>query len=170
MVIPVWISVLAQTVKNLPAMRRPSSISTSGRSPGEGNGYPLHYSCLENSMDRGAWQATAMGSQIIGYGWATLKFTFHSCLSKKKKKKSNHIKSVFKTLIICSFYIPPIITQFCSVTGGRKFIAVVSGRLKGPRLWKMNFIRILSTDPKHDCSDPNAMVLAKDTIRGNILH
>ena len=28
------------------------------RSPGEGNGYPLQYSCLENSMDRGAWQAT----------------------------------------------------------------------------------------------------------------
>ena len=27
-------------------------------SPGEGNGYPLQYSCLENPMDRGAWQAT----------------------------------------------------------------------------------------------------------------
>ena len=32
-----------------------------GRSPGEGNGYPLQYSCLENSMDRGAWQATDHG-------------------------------------------------------------------------------------------------------------
>ena len=30
------------------------SIPESGRSPGEGNGYPLHYSCLEDSMDRGA--------------------------------------------------------------------------------------------------------------------
>ena len=29
-----------------------------GRSPGEGNGYPLQYSCLEKSMDREAWQAT----------------------------------------------------------------------------------------------------------------
>ena len=29
-------------------------------SPGEGNGYPLQYSCLENSMDRGAWQATVL--------------------------------------------------------------------------------------------------------------
>ena len=28
-----------------------------GRCPGEGKGYPLQYSCLENSMDRGAWQA-----------------------------------------------------------------------------------------------------------------
>ena len=31
------------------------------RSPGEGNGYPLQYSCLENSMDRGAWWATVHG-------------------------------------------------------------------------------------------------------------
>ena len=34
-----------------------SSVPGSGRSPGEGNGYPLHYSYLENSMDRGAWWA-----------------------------------------------------------------------------------------------------------------
>ena len=33
----------------------PGSIPGSGRSPGERNGYPLQYSCLENSMDRGAW-------------------------------------------------------------------------------------------------------------------
>ena len=32
--------------------------SSPGRSPGEGNGNPLQYSCLENLMDRGAWQAT----------------------------------------------------------------------------------------------------------------
>ena len=32
-----------------------------GRSPGEGNGYPLQYSCLENSMDRGAWWASPWG-------------------------------------------------------------------------------------------------------------
>ena len=36
-----------------------SSIPGLGRSPGEGNGNPLQYSCLENPMDRGAWQATA---------------------------------------------------------------------------------------------------------------
>ena len=40
----------------------PGLISRSGRSPGEeGNGYPLHYSCLENSMDREAWWATVHG-------------------------------------------------------------------------------------------------------------
>ena len=37
------------------------SIPGSGRSPGEGNGYSLQYSGLENSMDRGAWQATEHG-------------------------------------------------------------------------------------------------------------
>ena len=36
------------------------SISVSGRSPGERNGYPLQYSCLENSMDRGAWRAIVL--------------------------------------------------------------------------------------------------------------
>ena len=37
------------------------SIPGSGRSPGEGNGNPLQYSCLENPMDRGAWWATVHG-------------------------------------------------------------------------------------------------------------
>ena len=37
------------------------SIPKLGRSPGEGNGNPLQYSCLENSMDRGAWRATVHG-------------------------------------------------------------------------------------------------------------
>ena len=39
----------------------PDSISGSGRSPGEENGYPLQYSCLQNPMDRGVWQATVHG-------------------------------------------------------------------------------------------------------------
>ena len=37
------------------------SIPVSGRSPGEGNGNPLQYSCLKNPMDRGAWQAMVRG-------------------------------------------------------------------------------------------------------------
>ena len=39
----------------------PASIPGSGRFPGEGNGNPLHYSCLENPMDGEAWQATVHG-------------------------------------------------------------------------------------------------------------
>ena len=56
----------------------PSSIPGSGRSPGEGNDYPLQYSCLENPMDRGDWQA--MG--YIGRG-------------EKKRKKVEEKEQVF---------------------------------------------------------------------------
>ena len=42
----------------------PASIPGSGRSPGEGNGYPLQYSCPENSMDRGAWRVTVHGVTV----------------------------------------------------------------------------------------------------------
>ena len=46
----------------------PGSIPGSGRSPGGGHGNPLQYSCLENPMDRGAWQATkSMGWQRAGH-------------------------------------------------------------------------------------------------------
>ena len=50
-------------VKNLPAMQETqSSIPGLGRYPGKGNGSPVQYSCLENSMDRGAWWATVHGA------------------------------------------------------------------------------------------------------------
>ena len=45
-------------------------IPASGRSPGEGKGYPLQYSCLENSMD-------CMGWQRVRHNWATFTFTFN---------------------------------------------------------------------------------------------
>ena len=49
-------------IKNLPANAgNMSSTPGLGRCPGEGNSYPLQYSGLENSMDRGAWQATVHG-------------------------------------------------------------------------------------------------------------
>ena len=49
-----WASLVAQTVKSLPAVQETGLILGSGRSPGEGNGYSLQYYYLENSMDRGA--------------------------------------------------------------------------------------------------------------------
>ena len=56
-------STVAQMVKNLPAINAGDlgSIPGSGRSPGEGNGYILQCFCLENSIDRGVWQATVHG-------------------------------------------------------------------------------------------------------------
>ena len=50
-----WNSLVAQTVKNLPAMQETGLTPRSERSCGERNGYPRWYSCLDNSMDRGAW-------------------------------------------------------------------------------------------------------------------
>ena len=47
------------------------SISGLGRSPGEGNGNPLQYPCLENPMDREAWWATVHRVARIGHGLAT---------------------------------------------------------------------------------------------------
>jgi len=47
----------------------PGLIPGSGRSPGEGNSNPLQYSCPENSMGRGAWQATVHG---VGKSWTRL--------------------------------------------------------------------------------------------------
>ena len=54
-------SLVTQALKYPPVTGDSSSIPGSGRSPGEGNGYPLRYSCLENLMDRGAWRATVHG-------------------------------------------------------------------------------------------------------------
>ena len=54
------------------------SIPGSGRSPGEGNGNPLQYSCLENSMGRGAWRATVHG---VAESWTRLSNFAHMCSS-----------------------------------------------------------------------------------------
>ena len=60
-------------VKNPPANAEArgdaGSIPGSGRSPGGGNGNPLQYSCLENSMDRGVWRATIHG---VARSWTRL--------------------------------------------------------------------------------------------------
>ena len=59
-----YISLLTQRVKTLSAiLGNLDSIPESGRSPGEGNGNPLQYCCLENLMDRGAWWATVYGME-----------------------------------------------------------------------------------------------------------
>ena len=64
---------MTQTVKNLPAMRETwvRSLGGSRRSPGEGNGYTLQYSCLENSTGKGefhGWRIySLMDSQRVGH-------------------------------------------------------------------------------------------------------
>ena len=64
-------------VKNLPANARDTGlIPGSGRSPGEEHGSPIQYSCLENSMDRGAWQAAVHGVTKSRTGLSDFHFHF----------------------------------------------------------------------------------------------
>ena len=67
----VWVSLAALVVKTLPTsegdIRDAGSIPGSGRSPGGEGGSLLQYSCLENPMDRGAWQAVVHRSQKVGH-------------------------------------------------------------------------------------------------------
>ena len=63
---------MAQLVKNPPSNAGDLGLITGlGRSPGEGNGKALQYSCLENAMDRGAWQAIVHGVTIVRHDLVT---------------------------------------------------------------------------------------------------
>ena len=63
---------MAQMVKNLPANAGDMGvIPGSKRSSGEGNGNPFQYSCLENPMDRGAWQPIVHGVARVGHDLVT---------------------------------------------------------------------------------------------------
>jgi len=80
------------TVKSLPAnagdTRDVRSIPGSGRMPGVGNGNPLQYSCLENSMDRGAWRAVAHGV-AVGHNWVADYVCRHFTVELRKFTFSN---------------------------------------------------------------------------------
>ena len=58
--VPQWLS-CKESAFNAEASGDPDSISGLGRSPGEGHGNPLQYSCLKNPKDRGVWRATVHG-------------------------------------------------------------------------------------------------------------
>ena len=73
------------------------SIPGSGRSPGGGNGNPLQYSCLENAMDRGAWQATVHG--VAKELDTTEQLSTHTCLHTQYFRKDKNLNS--KKLNIC---------------------------------------------------------------------
>ena len=101
-------------------MQETSSIPELGRSPGEGKGYSLQYSCLENSMDRGAWQAAVHGvtksqTQLnnlrkrkvgICSRRAGAKFYFIDHLMKKKVKVKVSHSVVSNSLPLCGLQPP----------------------------------------------------------------
>ena len=79
----IWISFPGESmVKNPPANSgEAGSIPGSGRPPGEGNGNPLQYSCLKNSMDRGVWWAIVHGCKRTG----------HNLKTKQQKQYLSHV-------------------------------------------------------------------------------
>ena len=93
-------------IKNLPANAGDVAlIPGSGISPGRGNGNPLQYSCLENSMDRGAWQN--MGSQRVRHDWVhTHTFLFGSFLE---------FLSFINILILLIYYFPDFLQFFVHI-------------------------------------------------------
>ena len=73
--------------------------------PRGGNGTPLQYSCLENSMDRGSWQATIQGLQRVGHDWACTHTHTHMCTHTHTKSRNwLCFKSVLLPLLLCYTY------------------------------------------------------------------
>ena len=93
-----WASLMSQLVKNPSAnagdARDVDLIPGWGRSPGERNGNPLQYSCLENPMDRGAWWAKFTGSQRVGQDWACTHTHSHKLVSLFSSGNSNGQRSL----------------------------------------------------------------------------
>ena len=89
-------------VKNLPVIQETRFSLGLERYPGEGNGYPLQYSCLENSMDRGAGRATAHSFSLslffLNILWIYNKDTHSGMWPLKKKNKPEDIEGT-----TCSF-------------------------------------------------------------------
>ena len=84
----------------------PGSIPGLGRSSGEGNGYPLQYSCLENSTDRRAWQATVHELQRVRHDWGAYHFHLldYTCNHEKYRyqslKKYRHLSLFLRNITV----------------------------------------------------------------------
>ena len=91
-------------VKNPPANAGDAgSIPGSGRSPGGGNGNQLQYSCLENSMDRGAWWATVQEVTKSQTQLSTNKKEIGIRISDRfKRYNKNRTEQTWKSLSFCS--------------------------------------------------------------------
>ena len=99
---------VALVVKNLPASAGDAgSIPGSGRSPGGGNGNPLQYSCLENSVDRWDWQASVHG---VAKSWPTTEHSRRQESSKWKPKRDSPSSTAGKNrewkLALASIFLP----------------------------------------------------------------
>ena len=80
----------------------PGSIPRSGRSPGEGNGNPLQYSCLDNPMDRGAWRGYSPWGHRDGHKGAT-----------KQQEPNHHLQ--------CAAALAPDIVTCPQISGSDRY-------------------------------------------------
>ena len=100
-------------VKNLPANADDTgdtgSIPESGRSPGERNGNPLQYSCLENPMDRGAWWA------IVTTGYTYRGSEHHLSFHPKLRKDPRRFLHLYNNLILRSLFSFPTFFFFFKI-------------------------------------------------------
>ena len=96
----------------------------SGRSRGEGNGYPLQYYCLGNPMDRGAWLAMV---HRVRKSWTHLKqliiSSYHICSKKYVKRQIKRVNTIFPTVVTSQ--------ETRSEKGPNKFLSIdVTFRIK----------------------------------------
>ena len=104
-------SQVALVVKNSPTNAgdiRDTGLKMKGRCPGEGNGNPLQYSCLENPMGRGGWQATVHG---VAQSWTWVKWLSHlspcyDCTVEIFQSKVNYLCFVDHAFLhrVCSWF------------------------------------------------------------------
>ena len=92
---------------------------------GEGDGNPLQYSCLKNSMDRGAWRATVHG---VAKSWTRLSDFTHTHMSIESVMPSNHL-ILCRTLLLLLSIFPSI----------RVFSNESAFCIRGPKYWSFSF-------------------------------
>ena len=158
-------------VKNLSAnAEEVGSIPGLGRLAGEGNGYPLQYSCLENSMDRGAWWATVHGLLRVRNDWATntiyplhhynsLKWEFSKIL---RILKSFHFKGSKELTVHSCFFSANLILE------NRKVLTTICYSLyrwgPGDKSWQKEGHREPKSRVKQGCFIHGSMWLYKETL------
>ena len=93
----------SSVVKNLPASAGATedtrSVPGSGRSPGEGDGNPVQYSCQDNPMDRGAWLATVHWVWRVRHDWARARAHTHFPYKKQKGCECKERPCVFNVFV-----------------------------------------------------------------------
>ena len=116
-------------------------IPGSGRFPGGGNGNPLQYSCLENPMDREAWQATIHGITKVGHDWPRACLCTHvsmhththtQLLKTIKTFVLSTLWTVCTWISVCTFpwlllFIDSLNAYFCLFRTGKKICLRLEG-------------------------------------------